>query len=202
MVCSVSFAEATISDFTIRPATGADRNALGQLGALLMQTHYTFDPARFLAPGDDAEEGYAWFLDSQLREEDALVLVAERDGRVAGYVYAALEPLSWKELRGPAGFIHDLVVDGTTRGQGLGRALLEAAIEWLKKRGAPRVVLWTAAQNSRAQNIFTAAGFRTTMVEMVVELERTKNEELRTKNWNEERRTENGEQSTRIKNGE
>jgi ribosomal protein S18 acetylase RimI-like enzyme len=154
----------------IRPATRADLGALGELGALLMRTHYAFDPERFLSPGDDAAEGYAWFLETQLRERDAVVLVAEREGRVVGYIYAALEPLSWKELRGPAGFIHDIVVDESARGAGLARGLLDAGIQWLRERGAPRVILGTAAQNARAQRIFEAAGFRRTMVEMTLEL--------------------------------
>ena len=160
----------------IRPATSADLPALGRLGALLMRTHYAFDPQRFLPPGDHPEEGYAWFLETQLTEPDAVVLIAEHDGAIAGYVYASLEPLSWKELRGPAGFVHDIVVDETARGAGVARELLEAAIAWLQKHGAPRVVLWTAARNTRAHGIFQAAGFRPTMVEMTMELgQRTKN---------------------------
>ena len=155
----------------VRPATAADLEALGRLGALLMRTHYAFDRLRFLPPGDDPEQGYAWFLETQLRERDAIVLVDEHDGRITGYVYAGLEPLSWKELRGPAGFIHDIVVDEAARGTGVARRLLEAATSWLRDRGAPRVVLWTAAQNARAQAIFAAAGFRQTMMEMTLELD-------------------------------
>ena len=135
-----------------------------------MQTHYAFDRQRFLAPGEHPEEGYAWFLETQLHEPEAVVLVEERDGDIVGYVYASLEPLSWKELRGPAGFIHDIVVEEGARGGGAARALLAAAIAWLRDRGAPRVILWTAAQNTRAQHIFEVAGFRKTMIEMTLEL--------------------------------
>jgi GNAT superfamily N-acetyltransferase len=155
---------------TIRRATPADRTALGRLGALLMQTHYAFDARRFLAPGDDAEEGYAWFLETQMQEPDAVVFVAEEADLVVGYVYAALEPLSWKELRGPAGFVHDIVVDARARGTGVARELLAAAVAWLRERGAPRVMLWTATPNHRAHDVFSAAGFRQTMVEMTLEL--------------------------------
>ena len=154
----------------IRPAAAADLEALGRLGASLMRTHYALDSHRFLSPGEDPERGYAWFLETQLDELDAVVLVSEHDGHVAGYVYASLEPLSWKELRGPAGFIHDIVVDESARGRGVGRELLDAAIAWLRDRGTPRVILWTAAQNERAQRIFDAAGFRRTMIEMSLEL--------------------------------
>jgi GNAT superfamily N-acetyltransferase len=108
---------------TIRSAVQADLPALGRLGALLMRTHFAFDPLRFMAPGRAPEEGYAWFLGSQLDDPDVVVLVAERSDEVIGYVYAALEPRSWKELRDAAGFIHDVVVDEPHRGHGVAGAL-------------------------------------------------------------------------------
>jgi ribosomal protein S18 acetylase RimI-like enzyme len=98
------------------------------------------------------------------------VFVAERAGEVVGYVYAGLEPLSWKELRDAAGFIHDVVVDEAHRGAGIASALLETASLWLKAHGAPRVVLWTAERNRAAQRLFEQAGFRRTMIEMTREL--------------------------------
>jgi GNAT superfamily N-acetyltransferase len=155
----------------IRAATRSDLGALGRLGAELMRAHYAFDPNRFLAPGDDPEGGYGWFLGTQLDTADAVVLVAEHAGAIVGYVYAGLEPLSWKELRGPAGFIHDIVVDNAARRTGIATQLIAAAIEWLRAHGAPRVLLWTAAQNSDAQRLFAAAGFRPTMMEMTLELD-------------------------------
>jgi ribosomal protein S18 acetylase RimI-like enzyme len=154
----------------IRRATSADLEPLGRLGALLMRTHYAFDRQRFLAPGDDPEGGYAWFLETQLSDADVAVFVADRAGAIVGYIYVGLEKMSWRELRGPAGFIHDIVVDESARQTGVARALLSAAIDWLREQGAPRVMLWTATQNDRAQRLFEAAGFRRTMVEMTLEL--------------------------------
>ena len=80
---------------TIRLATPADLPALGRLGALLMRTHYEFDPQRFMSAGADAAEGYAWFLGRQLKDQDVVIYVAEQEGQIVGYVYAALEPISW-----------------------------------------------------------------------------------------------------------
>lgn len=157
----------------VRPAERRDLDAVGRLGALLMRTHYAFDPQRFLAPDESAESGYAWFLGRVLQSSDAVVLVAEEaDGAIAGYVYAALEPLSWKELRGPAGFIHDVAVREESRRAGVAEMLMHAAAEWLRERGAPRVVLWTAAPNDGAQRLFRRLGYRETMIEMTMELER------------------------------
>jgi|SRR6266850_1987141 len=139
---------------------------------MLVRTHYAFDRQRFLAPREGAESGYAAFLGSLLDSPDDCIFVAEQDGRVTGYVYAALEPLSWKELRGPAGFIHDVAVEEESRRCGVATQLMRAAIEWLRERGAPRVILWSAAPNEAAQALFRRLGFRETMVEMTMELDR------------------------------
>jgi ribosomal protein S18 acetylase RimI-like enzyme len=131
--------------------------------------HHDFDPARFIAPGPRTERGYGEFLVSQLDRQDAIVLVAEVDGAVLGYAYARLEGNDWMALRGPAGVIHDLIVDPERRRQGLGRALLRAALWSLAERGAPRVLLSTAQGNAVARRLFESAGFRTTMIEMTRE---------------------------------
>ena len=160
----------TAAPFVIRPATDRDAPALGRLGALLMRVHYGFDSNRFLPPGSNPEAGYGRFLRSQLREDDVVILVAERGGEVVGYVFAGLEPLSWKELRDACGFVHDIVVDESGRRLGVASALMDAAVEWLRERGAPRVMLWTAERNTGARQLFERLGFRPTMIEMTKEL--------------------------------
>ena len=58
------------------------------------------------------------------------------------------------------------------RGWGAGTALVDARHAWLRDRGMPRVVLWTAHANHAAQRLFAARGFRPTMIEMTRELEK------------------------------
>jgi len=160
-----------MDNILVRRATESDLPALGRLGALLMQTHFAFDRQRFMAPRRDSEEGYSWFLGSQFKEDDVVVLVAEREGIVIGYVYAALEQQSWKELREAAGFIHDVIVEESNRRIGVATALIEAAVEWLRTQGAPRVLLGAAEQNTAALSLFSRLGFRRTMIEMTRELQ-------------------------------
>ena len=159
-----------MGEYRIRRANADDLEALGRLGALLMRVHYGFDGRRFMRPGAHAEEGYAAFLATQLEDPESLVLVAVRDGTVRGYIYAAIEPRSWKELRDRAGFIHDVLVDEPSRRAGMADALLDGAIAWLREQRLPRVILGTAAQNEQAQRLFARKGFRTTMYEMTLEL--------------------------------
>jgi GNAT superfamily N-acetyltransferase len=153
----------------IRPAERRDLDAIGRLGADLVRLHHEYDPDRFFEAHRDAARGYGSFLGSQIGAEDAIVLVAERAGSVVGYAYAGLEPMSWMELRGPAGFLHDVVVAEHARGQGVASRLIEAAAAWLEDHGAPRIMLWTAEKNTTARRLFEQLGFRRTMVEMTRE---------------------------------
>jgi len=155
----------------IRPATPADLTAIGKLGALLVRTHHDFDPKRFMAATSQTEKSYGSFLGTQLAEPNIVILVAERDGQVIGYTYAGVEGNDYMSLRGPAGVVYDLIVDPGHRRQGVGRMLLDATLEVLKARGAPRVVLSTAERNTPAQHLFDRAGFRRTMIEMTRELD-------------------------------
>ena len=155
----------------IRPATLADVSALGRLGALLVRTHYEFDRRRFIEPSPQTEQRYGAFLATQLDKANIVVLVAEQDGQVVGYTYAGLEGFDYMALRGPAGALYDIVVEPSQRGRGIGRRLLDATLNALKERGAPRVVLSTAEQNEPAQRLFGSAGLRRTMIEMTKELE-------------------------------
>jgi ribosomal protein S18 acetylase RimI-like enzyme len=160
----------TVPQIAVRRAVEGDLPALGRMGAELMRMHFAFDPRRFMDPGVDPESGYSWFLGTQIHDDEVAIFVAELDGLAVGYVYAGLEPQSWKELREASGFVHDIVVSENARRAGVATALMDAALGWLKSRGAPRVMLWTAEPNRRAQQLFDRLGFRRTMVEMTKEL--------------------------------
>ena len=161
----------SVPTVTVRPATPADLQAIGRLGALLVRMHHGFDPQRFIAATPQTEHGYAWFLGTQLEKANVIALVAEREGEVLGYTYAGVEGPDYMSLRGPAGVLYDIVVDPAQRGRGVGRMLLDATLAALEARGAPRVVLSTAERNESAQRLFARAGFRRTMLEMTRELD-------------------------------
>jgi ribosomal protein S18 acetylase RimI-like enzyme len=147
---------------SIRPA---------ELGALLVRTHHDFDPERFIAATPRTETGYGAFLGTQLADPSIVILVADQEGEVIGYTFAGVEGHDYMSLRGPAGVLHDIVVDPDHRGQGVGRILLDSTLAALASRGAPRVVLSTAERNESAQRLFARAGFRRTMLEMTRELD-------------------------------
>lgn len=155
---------------TIRPATPADEAVLGRFGGALMRQHHAADPKRFIEV-EHAEAGYGRFLVSQITNPNSLVAVAEHSGAVVGYVFADVEPTNWMELRGPCGVVQDVYVDERSRRVGAGRALMRAAIEWIRSKGRTQVVLMTKTRNVHAQDLFTRLGFRPTMMEMTLDQE-------------------------------
>ena len=156
---------------TVRRATRADLPRIGRLGAQLVTEHHDLDARRFLAAKNRTPTDYAAWMSSQLNDPNVIILVADDNGDVIGYAYAAVEDYDYMSLRGPAGVLHDIIVDPEKRGQGVGRMLLNAILKELNGRGAPRVVLTTAEGNDVAQKLFAKTGFRRTMIEMTREMD-------------------------------
>jgi ribosomal protein S18 acetylase RimI-like enzyme len=155
---------------SIRPARLDDAPALGRMGAALVRLHHSYDPERFMTPEEDLESGYRWWLSRELKREGAVVLVAEREGAVVGYAYATVEGRDWNALLDAHGELHDVWVDESVRGAGVGGLLVEELVRQLKAQGVPRVILMTASRNEAARRLFERLGWRPTMVEMTREV--------------------------------
>jgi ribosomal protein S18 acetylase RimI-like enzyme len=149
----------------IRRANPADLPALGRLGALLARQHHGYDPRRYFLP-EPVEEEYVRFYQAQLARPDAALLVAEVAGRVVGFAFVRVEPAEFLSLLSASGWIHDLFVEESARGMGVGRRLLDAAVEELCRLRASAVMLSVAPQNEPARRLFLGRGFRFALQEM------------------------------------
>lgn len=83
------------------------------------------------------------------------VLVAEVDGKVVGFLVLAFVPA----LSGLRALIDDQAVDPDYRRQGLGAALVEAAIQRASRRGATHLLVDTSRGDPAAQEFYKACGF-------------------------------------------
>ena len=149
--------------------TQADLPAVGILAGRLIRAHHEYDSLRFMKPVDP-ERGYARWFATQIGLAETILLVADDEQGIAGYVYARMEPRSYNELLDACTKLHDIFVDERVRRRGVGEALLRETFGRAKTKGAPRVVLLTASQNHSAHRLFERVGFRTTMLEMTCEL--------------------------------
>ena len=82
-------------------------------------------------------------------------LVAETAGEVVGYVVADCTPNFGRDI----GHIKDLAVRPETRGVGVGRALLRAALVRLRMEGALVVKLEVREDNESARSLYASEGF-------------------------------------------
>lgn len=81
------------------------------------------------------------------------IFVAEMDGAVVGYISTRLDREAGK------GRIPNLSVTASARGQGLGRALIEHALEYLRAEGMEIAVIETMASNPVGQSLYPSCGF-------------------------------------------
>ncbi len=92
-------------------------------------------------------------LEADLATEAAGVLVAEVEGQVVGYVTTRTD------ARTRIGRIPNLAVDPEHQGQGLGRQLLEAALDHLREAGMTFARIETLEQNERCMALYPRLGF-------------------------------------------
>lgn len=130
------------ASFRIGPARSADAPHIALLlGELGYPTAADDVPARLAAV--EAEGG-------------ATMLAADGAGAVVGLVsvtsHAALH------TAGPIAYVMALVVASGARGRGVGRALLEVAEQWARKRGCERLSLTSAERRAEAHLFYPQCG--------------------------------------------
>lgn len=153
---------------TVRRATPEDARAIAEFAVALAAQHQDYDSRRFtpLASVGQAE----WFYGNQTKAKDAAVLVAEANGKTIGFAFVQFEAKNYADLLENAAWLHDTYIDETARGQNAGKLLIEKSAEAAKELGADKLMLSVAAKNEYAGEFFERSGFRTTMVEMMLDL--------------------------------
>ena len=125
----------------VREATSSDAAALA---ALSTQLGYPTQPA-------EAAERLAALGPSNA------VLVAEEDGAVLGWIHVCgirfFQSSPFAEIGG-------LVVDEATRGRGVGKLLVEAAVSWAAEQGYGKIRVRSNVIREDAHRFYEREGFR------------------------------------------
>src|SRR5829696_4763313 len=90
-----------------------------------------------------------------IRKREMTVLLAG-DGP-DGFAQLRFRP--WVYSAGLCAYLEELYVVPDRRGQGLGRALLEAAMETARAEGAEQIELGTSEDDAAARKLYESAGF-------------------------------------------
>jgi len=126
---------------------------------------------RDAVPEDEADwrklwAGYLAFYKTELAEEvtaftwarildaasRASMRVAVEDGRMLGFAIHHYHDSTWDIA--PEGYLEDLFVDETTRGKGVGRALIDDLIVISKRHGWRGIYWHTDQDNERARKLY------------------------------------------------
>jgi ribosomal protein S18 acetylase RimI-like enzyme len=133
-------------DPAVRPAELGDSEAIGRL---LHEFNSEFDEP---TPGPDRLAGRVRQL---LADGDITVLLA--GAGPGGLAVLRFRPSIWSQAL--ECFLAELYVVPARRGQGLGRALMEAAIELARTRGADYMDLGTGEDDVAARALYESLGF-------------------------------------------
>ena len=136
------------SDTTVRRATPGDADSVARL---LQDFQEEFDEP---SPGVEAlAERYA----DLIRNRDMTVLLAGEgpDG------FAQIRYRPWVYSAGPQAhsYLEELYVVPALRGRGIGRALLETAMETARNEGATHMELGTSEDDTAALSLYESMGF-------------------------------------------
>lgn len=144
----------------IRRATPDDVPAVLPMVRKICELHAAWDPEKYTLKGDPTLSYGPW-LKRQAQDPRSAFFVADPQAgtTLAGFLIGAIEhdiPI-YRVVE--VGFVHDLWVEPEHRGAGVGRALMNAAIEHFKAQGVEQVRLETAAPNDAARKLFRELGF-------------------------------------------
>ena len=133
---------------TIRPFASGDRQAWEPLWS----GYLSFDEV--------TEATWQRLLD---KGEDMHGLGAfEEDGTLVGIVHYLYHPVTWSIA--PRCYLEDLFVSETARGNGAGRALIEAVYAAADQRGADQVYWLTEETNHTARKLYDRLSRRTAFI--------------------------------------
>jgi ribosomal protein S18 acetylase RimI-like enzyme len=107
--------------------------------------------------GEIAGHDWRWrkarHVDDDVVAHAAGIFVAESGDEVLGYISTRLDRESGK------GRIPNLAVSASARGRGIGRGLIEHALEYFRAEGMALAVIETMASNPIGQSLYPSCGF-------------------------------------------
>ena len=130
----------------VSPASRADVPGVVDLvGRVYAEYGFVYDPVREVPDLLDFEAHYG--------PPDGAFFVARQGTRIVGSVGVERIDSDTAEL-------HRLYLDVSFRGHGMGRALVEAVLDWCRAHAVTRLILWSDTRFDQAHRLYQRMGFR------------------------------------------
>jgi ribosomal protein S18 acetylase RimI-like enzyme len=127
----------------------------------------TFEPA--LTEGAAMADAHLALLIDRCLDWDGCMFVALDGAHVVGVVcvWARVPPDGPDDVPTDHAYVADLAVLATHRGRGIGRALLERAEAFARRRGSTTLRVGVRSRNQAARGLYASAGFAEDRLELV-----------------------------------
>lgn len=158
-----------MGEISIRRAEARDLRGIARLLEQILEVHAAGRPDLF-------RSGSRKYTDEEIlalfEDPTKVVLVADREGRVAGYAICIWEetPQSHALLPVKTLYLDDLCVDEALRGEGVGSLLYDRVLDCAREEGAYRVTLNVWSFNTSAARFYEKKGLmplKTTMEQIL-----------------------------------
>ncbi|MCU0913917.1 MAG: GNAT family N-acetyltransferase [Planctomycetes bacterium] len=152
----------------IRPATRRDIPAVVALWEELMDFHQVRDP--FFTRSPNGRNICAGFLEENIRNDNACVLVAVVDDQVVGYCQGMLDRHPPALAAADFGQVFDFGVTADYRRRGIGEQLFRQLCDWFRREGIRRVEVRHSTCNEIAARFWPKMGFQPYLQTLFLEL--------------------------------
>ncbi|MDM8522787.1 GNAT family N-acetyltransferase [Desulfococcaceae bacterium HSG8] len=153
----------------IKQADNQDIEQLAMLNAEVQAVHVNLFPSLFR---EASHEAMSKMLRQKLEDESTIILVAEDETQLAGYMILRKQILPEFTLinERKCGYIDQVCVSEKYRKKGIFRSLLYEAKRVVSEWGIDRIELDVWSDNQSARDAFIRSGFRTYNEKMMLNL--------------------------------
>jgi GNAT superfamily N-acetyltransferase len=152
----------------IRKANQRDIPAIVAIGRELLNFHQAIDA--LFTPAENFAAVFGRFVEENIRNDAACVLVAVVDGKIVGYCQGMLDRHPPAIAVPDYGQILDFAVTAKHRGIGLGKQMFAALREWFRKEGMHRIEVRHSTSNEIAAQFWSQMGFKPYLQTLFTEL--------------------------------
>ncbi len=152
------------SRILIRDARLIDLDGLVALWLKLAKHHQALHSELYENEAHSAATYRAW-LRRQIESADSMLLVAEKDDRLVGYLLGRIGQRAPVYAIREVGMIHDLMVSQTVRRQGVAQALLTETKARFRRRGIFHLNVTYSPNNPEARGFWESQGFEPLLYE-------------------------------------
>jgi GNAT superfamily N-acetyltransferase len=142
---------------------GIENASIADIPALVILLNELFSIEQDFQP-DEARQIAGLTLILQNPQHAVIKVARNKSGVAIGMVSAQLVISSAQGS--PSAWVEDMIVNQTYRAQGVGRLLLESALEWAKQKGATRAQLLVDLDNEPALGYYEHLGWQASRMGM------------------------------------